>query len=455
MRHLSAQRRLTDRYVLGALLAIELLMSFSFLGYFHVEPISVTIAYLPVLLAGALLGPMEATAVGTVFGLTSMWKASASYVMPSDQLFSPMFSGDPLGSLVLSVGSRALFGLISGLLYAGARRMRHSGLWVGLVSFFGRPIHSLLVYSAMALFFPEAGYGPGIVFAQVFSKSDVLANCGTAAVVLLIWGASQTQPWIRFRQKLERSLSMHTGERYRRLTIAVMAAVTLAAAFAVTVYFVHRIDYVLSGRGIDISGTSYAAIFHLQVQFLFGIMSLMALMVLFLVLNRHYNSYMAYEGKIDFLTSVMTRRAFFSACGRALRSARNQAAPSGYFIMVDLDRFKEVNDQYGHPEGDRALKAVAQCLKETLGEQCVIGRMGGDEFAALLCAELPTEELEVALRHFLTRVHRITWGDQHLTCSIGALPIGPELSPEELYQRADRLLYAAKEQGRDRYVIGT
>ena len=149
------------------------------------------------------------------------------------------------------------------------------------------------------------------------------------------------------------------------------------------------------------------------------------------------------------------RQAFFSACGRALRSARNQAAPSGYFIMVDLDRFKEVNDQYGHPEGDRALKAVAQCLKETLGEQCVIGRMGGDEFAALLCAELPTEELEVALRHFLTRVHRITWGDQQLTCSIGALPIGPELSPEELYQRADRLLYAAKEQGRDRYVIGT
>ena len=99
MRHLSAQRRLTDRYVLGALLAIELLMSFSFLGYFHVEPISVTIAYLPVLLAGALLGPMEATAVGTVFGLTSMWKASASYVMPSDQMFSPLFSGDPLGAL--------------------------------------------------------------------------------------------------------------------------------------------------------------------------------------------------------------------------------------------------------------------------------------------------------------------------------------------------------------------
>ena len=455
MKHLSAQRRLTDRYMLGALIALEFLMSFSFLGYFHVEPISITIAYVPVLFAGALLGPWEATAVGTAFGLTSMWKASASYVMPADQLFSPMFSGDPLGSLVLSVGSRALFGLVSGLLYVGARRLRPLTLWIGLVSFLGRAIHSLLVYSAMALFFPETGYGPGIVFTQFFSKSDMLANFGTAAVVLLLWGASRTQPWLRFQKKLELSLSMHTGERYRRLTIAVMAAVTLAAAFAVTVYFVHRINYVLSDRGIDISETSYADIFHLQVQFLFGIMSLMAMMVLFLVLNRHYNSYMAYEGKIDFLTSVMTRRAFFSACGRALRSARNQTSPPGYFIMVDLDRFKKINDQYGHPEGDRALKAVAQCLKETLGEQCIIGRMGGDEFAALLCTDLPVEELEVALRHFLTRVHRIAWGNQNLTCSIGALLISPELSPEELYQRADRLLYTAKEQGRDRYVIGT
>src|SRR5699024_4343859 len=126
--------------------------------------------------------------------------------------------------------------------------------------------------------------------------------------------------------------------RCRRLTIVVMAGFTLAAAFAVTVYFVHRIDYVLSGRGIDLSETSYADIMHLQVQFLFGIMSLMMLMLLFLILNRHYNSYAAYEGKIDFLTSAMTRRAFFSACSRALKSVRNQTPPLGYFIMVDLDR---------------------------------------------------------------------------------------------------------------------
>ena len=77
-------------YMLAALIAIELLMSFSFLGYLHVEPISITFSYIPVLLGGALLGPLDSTILGVVFGLASMWKASASYVMPLDQLFSPL-----------------------------------------------------------------------------------------------------------------------------------------------------------------------------------------------------------------------------------------------------------------------------------------------------------------------------------------------------------------------------
>ena len=67
------RRYVLDWYVLMALIALELLMSFSFLGYFHIAPISITIAFLPVMLAGALLGPLESTVVGLVFGLASMW----------------------------------------------------------------------------------------------------------------------------------------------------------------------------------------------------------------------------------------------------------------------------------------------------------------------------------------------------------------------------------------------
>ena len=103
-------------YFLLGLIAIEFLMSFSFLGYVHIEPISITFAYIPVLLAGGILDPLASTIVGTAFGLSSMWKASADYVAAGDRIFSPILSGSPLSSFALSVISRALFGLLIGLM---------------------------------------------------------------------------------------------------------------------------------------------------------------------------------------------------------------------------------------------------------------------------------------------------------------------------------------------------
>ena len=109
-------------YFLLGLIAIEFLMSFSFLGYVHIEPISITFAYIPVLLAGCILDPIASTIVGTAFGLSSMWKASADYVAAGDRIFSPILSGSPLSSFALSVISRALFGLLIGLMYTLAKK---------------------------------------------------------------------------------------------------------------------------------------------------------------------------------------------------------------------------------------------------------------------------------------------------------------------------------------------
>ena len=112
-------------YLFIALVAVELLMSFTFLGYLHVQPISITFAYIPPILAGCLLGPVQATVLGAVFGLASLFKASSSYVMPMDQLFSPFRSGAPMASLILSVGTRTLFALLIGLALLWCRKRRH------------------------------------------------------------------------------------------------------------------------------------------------------------------------------------------------------------------------------------------------------------------------------------------------------------------------------------------
>ena len=104
-------------YAFILLIAIEFLMSFTFLGYIHIPPISITIAYIPILIAGCFLGVGQSTFLGFLFGVASMYKATAYYVMASDQIFSPFMSSSPAASLLLSVGTRTIFGLLVGLAF--------------------------------------------------------------------------------------------------------------------------------------------------------------------------------------------------------------------------------------------------------------------------------------------------------------------------------------------------
>ena len=109
-------------YIMLILAALEILMSFTFLGYFHIPPISITFAYIPVVMAAYLLGPAGAAVIGAVFGLASVYKATASYVQPTDQIFSPFLSGRPLASFLLAVGARVLFGFLIGLIFRAAKK---------------------------------------------------------------------------------------------------------------------------------------------------------------------------------------------------------------------------------------------------------------------------------------------------------------------------------------------
>ena len=441
-------------YLLGALTAVELLMSFSFLGYLHVEPISITFAYIPILVAGATLGPAESTILGAVFGLASMWKASAGYVLPSDQLFSPFMSGYPLESFLLSVGTRTLFGLVMGLAYLAARRCRREGCCVALLAILGRTVHAALVYAAMACFFPETGYSPLDALTDAGTPSGLATSLMTMGVVLLCWRLQRSAMWKKYQQRMELVRTMRLAENYHRGSLILMILVTLGSAGAVAVYFVHRIDRVLEIGGTELTDRTYADLIHLQIQFLIGIISLMCLVIMFLIFNRRYATYMNYEAKMDALTGVLSRKIFFQMCGNVLEELRPSAEQPGYFLMLDLDHFKEINDRFGHPAGDRVLQEVTQGLRAVFGSSSLVGRIGGDEFAVLIYLPMSREELEADLRVFQERMRRTSWeGGQGISCSIGVLPVTGPVKPEELYRRADRFLYAAKEAGRGRFVF--
>lgn len=126
------------------------------------------------------------------------------------------------------------------------------------------------------------------------------------------------------------------------------------------------------------------------------------------------------------------------------------------FIMLDVDNFKVINDTCGHPMGDRALIAVAGILKELFGEEAVIGRMGGDEFAVFVHGTLKRKELCDRLNAVLSKAAQINLGKDLCTgisCSIGVALRGEEQSIDLLYRKADDALYRAKLNGKSRYFF--
>ena len=136
-----------------------------------------------------------------------------------------------------------------------------------------------------------------------------------------------------------------------------------------------------------------------------------------------------------------------------LAETNRQAACYGYFIMVDVDWFKQINDEFGHHEGDRVLHDIAKCLREIFSPIGLIGRLGGDEFAILIDKLVPRQQLEENLDQFARRIDTLSSEASSLTCSIGVLIISHPAPLEELYKKADRLLYLAKQQGRNRYIF--
>jgi diguanylate cyclase (GGDEF)-like protein len=151
----------------------------------------------------------------------------------------------------------------------------------------------------------------------------------------------------------------------------------------------------------------------------------------------------------DPLTGLLNQAGFRERVEAKLAKARGPET----LAIVDVDHFKQVNDRWGHPFGDRYLQTIAEGLSKNLGADAVVGRIGGDEFAALLPAESP-EAQTTAIDRARTWIRgaAVDLGKPEL----GRLSIGlcsfaqvPERSFEALYQRADIALYATKERGRN------
>ena len=122
--------------------------------------------------------------------------------------------------------------------------------------------------------------------------------------------------------------------------------------------------------------------------------------------------------------------------------------------MLDLDHFKAINDEHGHPYGDQILLKAADSLRSSIREHDTAARMGGEEFAILLPDAAAHDAHEVAERA-RAAIACIPVAGGALTCSAGvATTAAGETSPIDLLELADKALYSAKRLGRDRTLTG-
>jgi diguanylate cyclase (GGDEF)-like protein len=188
-----------------------------------------------------------------------------------------------------------------------------------------------------------------------------------------------------------------------------------------------------------------------------GLLALLALMLLTFVLTRpllrafRWTEEQASEARIDSLTGLANRRAVEEILAAEISRAerfRHELA----VVLLDLDRFKEINDSFGHAAGDVMLRAVSRLLISLARQGDTVARWGGEEFVVVL----PETDLAGAQR-FAERLRRTIEehdvGDMRTSASCGVATMLREDTVDELIRAADQALYQAKSNGRNRTEI--
>lgn len=168
----------------------------------------------------------------------------------------------------------------------------------------------------------------------------------------------------------------------------------------------------------------------------------------------HYKqaSLLAYR---DALTGLNNRSTFDSTMRREISLARRHERDLS-LLVIDIDHFKSVNDQFGHAVGDEVLKRVAETIDASVRHSDICYRYGGEEFVVVLTNTACDASVLVACR-ILNEVRNIQFqhqgSDIPLSVSIGVASLADEENSDELFNHADRALYKAKDSGRDQIKL--
>lgn len=157
------------------------------------------------------------------------------------------------------------------------------------------------------------------------------------------------------------------------------------------------------------------------------------------------------QAEMDGLTNVYNRATIEWQIRHVVKTRLDEDYA---FIIADMDDLKIINDTFGHMEGDHAIIMFAEALKKTVGENNLVGRMGGDEFLILLCGDNSKKEISKVLENLIKELHVGGMNKYHINGSFGVvIGRGSEDTFESLYGKADIALYYVKRNGKNGYAF--
>lgn len=189
---------------------------------------------------------------------------------------------------------------------------------------------------------------------------------------------------------------------------------------------------------------------------LLGLQPILSTVGFLLMCTERSQQELARAAQLDYLTGIYNRRAIDDLARRAIAAARRHGMPLAMMI-VDVDHFKRINDEHGHETGDLALVETVRRFRDSLRSEDLVGRLGGEEFVAVLPNTDAASALAAAERVRLSFAEApMRFGDITLqvTVSAGIAVLSPgDQQFTHLLRRADRAMYAAKNAGRNQVML--
>lgn len=186
-------------------------------------------------------------------------------------------------------------------------------------------------------------------------------------------------------------------------------------------------------------------------------MTLLSLLLGILLIHNRKTKEIRVMSETDALTGLYNRRAAEDHITRQMQEDGRNPDCVRPLISIDLDKFKQVNDTYGHLEGDALLIAVADTIKTSVRNSDIVGRIGGDEFIVYLGNVTDKKDAEAVADKLCTAIRSLStlkpeWSE--ISASIGiSFADRAEIEMEELYIAADKAMYSSKGNGRNQYQI--